>query len=500
MSQQQQQQHQQPIANSILNNFLGDAILNKLSHHKSDDDDDDGVVDGGNGGHNLNIKERGMIENSDSRGKSQKKFSNTGNIKNIKIDQLEEKKSFVTKENAAKSKIVSNTDPTTCSSTTTTIKDATSVPKTIAATTTIAKTPSKRKKSKSKLKPTASSSSPQHTTTTTTPVQRRIVPPPKTSANNININIDHILSYFLQDDTYSNIVPWTRIKVMHAFFNLVEKTLYSLLSLSPGQSLNHFDDTIADDIEKGDNNNNNNNNSNNNYESIFSRYYTLLECYQSGDETLYKSDILNSLMCTVLELRATTTTTNTSKFNMDDNVTTTATARSTSSPSSPPQSTRLSVNEQYVLCNTIALKYASKLEHSIYRQSNRDAELYRSKVLQLMGALKHNGVYLLSQHYLPHQLIVLDDESLVEGTEVAREKQEYLDTVRMGEIMVDHILHNSAVDTMVKNNKQDIDGSRCRKCKAINSIVVDTQQTRGADEGMTVFYECTNCGLRWTMQ
>jgi len=37
---------------------------------------------------------------------------------------------------------------------------------------------------------------------------------------------------------------------------------------------------------------------------------------------------------------------------------------------------------------------------------------------------------------------------------------------------------------------------KCRKCKS-NNLTTTQVQTRGADESMTVFFECGDCGQRW---
>ena len=37
---------------------------------------------------------------------------------------------------------------------------------------------------------------------------------------------------------------------------------------------------------------------------------------------------------------------------------------------------------------------------------------------------------------------------------------------------------------------------QCNKCKS-NKVLMDTRQTRGGDEGATVFATCTNCGTKW---
>ena len=39
-------------------------------------------------------------------------------------------------------------------------------------------------------------------------------------------------------------------------------------------------------------------------------------------------------------------------------------------------------------------------------------------------------------------------------------------------------------------------GARCAKCNT-NNVMIEVKQTRSADEGMTSFGLCSNCGHRW---
>lgn len=48
------------------------------------------------------------------------------------------------------------------------------------------------------------------------------------------------------------------------------------------------------------------------------------------------------------------------------------------------------------------------------------------------------------------------------------------------------------IDTNVKNTV----GIKCRKCQSDN-IYSESRQTRSADEAMTIFYTCLNCGNKW---
>lgn len=48
------------------------------------------------------------------------------------------------------------------------------------------------------------------------------------------------------------------------------------------------------------------------------------------------------------------------------------------------------------------------------------------------------------------------------------------------------------VDTRIANTV----GIKCKKCGSEN-IYSESKQTRAADEAMTVFYTCLDCGNRW---
>ena len=47
-----------------------------------------------------------------------------------------------------------------------------------------------------------------------------------------------------------------------------------------------------------------------------------------------------------------------------------------------------------------------------------------------------------------------------------------------------------------KDTLRTTDAYQCYKCKK-NKIVIYERQTRSADEPMTVFFECQNCGNKW---
>ena len=105
--------------------------------------------------------------------------------------------------------------------------------------------------------------------------------------------------------------------------------------------------------------------------------------------------------------------------------------------------------------------------------------------------LRMNGSFLVGR-YSPQELILLDDDSLAEGSEAEKQKIE-MDKQHenyQGLLQKD-FLAELGVQT---------DCLRCRYCGAGN-VEYTTKQTKGADEGSTVFLMCSNpkCKKRWKM-
>ncbi len=53
------------------------------------------------------------------------------------------------------------------------------------------------------------------------------------------------------------------------------------------------------------------------------------------------------------------------------------------------------------------------------------------------------------------------------------------------------------MDRQCGDGTDDIFTPPCRKCRTNRNVKIDTAQTRGADEGMTVKYECKKCNHKW---
>ena len=126
--------------------------------------------------------------------------------------------------------------------------------------------------------------------------------------------------------------------------------------------------------------------------------------------------------------------------------------------------------------------------HNICLFQNID---YGAKVLQLAWNLHTNGEHLLKKHG-PSALVMLDDVTLAEGTEVEawwKAHEDRLESQRQ-------LLFNEAKFEEEEQPKHS--ELICNRCLS-RSIAIQQQQTRSADEGMTVFCTCKKCGMRWKM-
>ena len=84
-------------------------------------------------------------------------------------------------------------------------------------------------------------------------------------------------------------------------------------------------------------------------------------------------------------------------------------------------------------------------------------------------------------HFSPHELIS-DSQLWYIGTEEAKNRMEWLDEAYPKDIKGAEEMEDSLI--------------QCGKCKQFK-VDYFQKQTRGADEPMTVFCHCLNCGARW---
>jgi DNA-directed RNA polymerase subunit M/transcription elongation factor TFIIS len=138
------------------------------------------------------------------------------------------------------------------------------------------------------------------------------------------------------------------------------------------------------------------------------------------------------------------------------------------------------------------LKAARQLEADVYKLSITHHLDYNAKMLQLSYNLKMNGPALLTKYGSSGVLPLLDDAVLAEGTDVAQWWSAH-------EARLERQRQLLCEEAKFDEEEQSQSGSLiCNRCHS-RSIAVQQQQTRSADEGMTVYCTCRHCGLRWKM-
>lgn len=137
--------------------------------------------------------------------------------------------------------------------------------------------------------------------------------------------------------------------------------------------------------------------------------------------------------------------------------------------------------------------FCRQLEEVIFVHSLGNRVRYVDKCKQLAFALKQNGLYLL-QKYDPSQLVSLDNTLLAEGTIQETKRQEYQERVSACKRLLCNtdIFNDMHIPTAM---------AKCSWCKGDN-ITYKPLQTRGADEGMSIYCSCQSqgCGNNWTFR
>jgi DNA-directed RNA polymerase subunit M/transcription elongation factor TFIIS len=112
-----------------------------------------------------------------------------------------------------------------------------------------------------------------------------------------------------------------------------------------------------------------------------------------------------------------------------------------------------------------------QLEKNVFLQSGGDWSLYESGVYRVSCTLKYKNEEVRS--WTAEQVVLEEPEQVTE-------------TIR--EFAAANMPAPPTVECQIK----------CGRCKS-TQVIVEQKQTRGADESMTVFVQCENCGLRWKM-
>ena len=141
----------------------------------------------------------------------------------------------------------------------------------------------------------------------------------------------------------------------------------------------------------------------------------------------------------------------------------------------------LQLLQAYIPC----ARTAWDLEACIAHYSATSGAGYEAKVRQMAWNVKQSPVLLST--YTAKTLVYLDNATLARGTEVEAW----------------HHTHNATMayqHTLLHEEHKVKHGGpiACNRCSSCD-VEVQQKQTRSADEGMTVFCACRNCGLRWKM-
>lgn len=134
------------------------------------------------------------------------------------------------------------------------------------------------------------------------------------------------------------------------------------------------------------------------------------------------------------------------------------------------------------------LSCAAAVEQAAFKSLGPETNAaYKAKIRTLFSNLKNKSNPTLRGHVLSgeitaEKLINMSHEEL--KSDARREADEKLASVNMREAMVPQV---------EKSISTSLECSKCRQRK----VSYSQAQTRSADEPMTTFCECTNCGKRW---
>jgi len=135
--------------------------------------------------------------------------------------------------------------------------------------------------------------------------------------------------------------------------------------------------------------------------------------------------------------------------------------------------------------------HSRAIENAIFSQAHGKQRPYARKVRQLAFNLAQNGNLrsaLLDGRLNPAQLVQLSSDQLNPAIRADQHRREQ-----------ERERFMAWVRDVFLAGKEPGPANRCRKCRSSN---VDSYQlqTRSADEGMTSYFTCGDCGHRWKAQ
>jgi transcription elongation factor S-II len=143
---------------------------------------------------------------------------------------------------------------------------------------------------------------------------------------------------------------------------------------------------------------------------------------------------------------------------------------------------------------------ATEVEASIHVHSKNDKQAYAGKARSLCFNIKQNqklGAQIILGHISGSELVTMSSEELVSDAQ-RKEKEErtkkLMDTRRLDWDQANEGKINEMCG--IKGDLLQASLFTCGRCKSVKTTSTQ-KQTRSADEPMTVFVLCLNCGKRW---
>ena len=128
-----------------------------------------------------------------------------------------------------------------------------------------------------------------------------------------------------------------------------------------------------------------------------------------------------------------------------------------------------------------------KIEEAIFEKYKGDSP-YSNRVMEILHNIRENEEFrdnIVNGEIKPEELSSMDVIKMV-----SKEKQEKLDETKKNKV-------NSIQSDWILNHTKVTEGVyKCRKCGG-NKTTQSEMQTRSADEPMTLFITCVDCGNGW---
>ena len=131
---------------------------------------------------------------------------------------------------------------------------------------------------------------------------------------------------------------------------------------------------------------------------------------------------------------------------------------------------------------------AQEIEDALHRKHKENTEVYTEQFREILGSLKNSTNQLLcdrvvSRSITAERLVSMSSEELASPAQKEERKEE----------MKEHMLN---VKTAEEQGTMS-DMFTCGRCKESKVCIERQMQTRSADEPMTLYLKCMNCGKRW---